>query len=115
MSILHILDHPLLQHKLTWLRNQETGSRDFRQLTREIAMLMTYEITRDFPLTPIEIETPLCKTTSMVLAGKKVAIVPGCAFGQSGEGFVRVSYAYSIDHIKKALSAIGRFLETAVK
>ena len=76
MSILHILDHPLLQHKLTWLRNQETGSRDFRQLTREIAMLMTYEITRDFPLTPIEIETPLCKTTSMVLAGKKVAIVP---------------------------------------
>lgn len=76
MSILTQLDHPLLQHKLTWLRKKETGSRDFRELTREIAMLMTYEITRDFPLEPIEIETPLCKTTSNVLAGKKVAIVP---------------------------------------
>ena len=76
MSILTQLDHPLLQHKLTWLRKKETGSRDFRELTREIAMLMTYEITRDFPLEPVEIETPLCKTTSNVLAGKKVAIVP---------------------------------------
>ncbi len=76
MSILQVLDHPLLQHKLTWLRKKETGSRDFREITREIAMLMTYEITRDFPLVPTEIETPLCKTTSMVLAGKKVAIVP---------------------------------------
>lgn len=76
MSILTQLNHPLLQHKLTWLRKKETGSRDFRELTREIAMLMTYEITRDFPLEPVEIETPLCKTTSNVLAGKKVAIVP---------------------------------------
>ena len=76
MSILTQLDHPLLQHKLTWLRKKETGTREFREITREIAMLMTYEITRNFPLEPIEIETPLCKTTSNVLAGKKVAIVP---------------------------------------
>ena len=75
MSV-HVLDHPLLQHKLTWLRKKETGTREFREITREIAMLMTYEITRNFPLEPIEIETPLCKTTSNVLAGKKVAIVP---------------------------------------
>ena len=76
MSILTQLDHPLLQHKLTWMRKKETGTREFREITREIAMLMTYEITRNFPLEPIEIETPLCKTTSNVLAGKKVAIVP---------------------------------------
>lgn len=76
MSILTQLDHPLLQHKLTWLRKKETGTREFREITREIAMLMTYEITRNFPLESIEIETPLCKTTSNVLAGKKVAIVP---------------------------------------
>ena len=66
MSILTQLDHPLLQHKLTWLRKKETGTREFREITREIAMLMTYEITRNFPLEPIEIETPLCKTTSIV-------------------------------------------------
>lgn len=70
------INHPLLQHKLTLLRDKNTSSKDFRDLAREIAMLMTYEITRDFPLKEVEIETPLCKTKSYVLAGKKVAIVP---------------------------------------
>ena len=76
MSILTVLDHPLLQHKLSILRDKRTGTREFRDIAREIGMLMTYEITRDFPLMPIEIETPIAKMTTNILAGKKVAIVP---------------------------------------
>lgn len=85
MSIVTVLDHPMLQHKLTLLRKKETSSKDFRQITREIALLMTYEMTRDFPLEEIEIETPLTKTKSKVVSGKKVAIVP---ILRAGLGFV---------------------------
>lgn len=76
MNNVHLLDHPLLQHKLTHLRMKETGSKEFRELVREVAMLMAYEVTRDFPLEDIEIETPVAATTSKVVSGKKVAIVP---------------------------------------
>ena len=76
MAELHIVDHPLVQHKLTLLRMKETGSKDFRELLREIALLMGYELTRDLALEEIEIETPICKTTGKVIAGKKLAIVP---------------------------------------
>ena len=76
MSILTQLDHPLLQHKLTILRMKETSTREFRQVAREIGMLMTYEITRDFPLEEVDIETPVAPTKSKIIAGKKVAIVP---------------------------------------
>lgn len=76
MKNVKLLDHPLLQHKLTHLRMKETGSKEFRELVREVAMLMAYEVTRDFPLEDIEIETPVSKTTSKVVSGKKVAIVP---------------------------------------
>ena len=72
----HVIDHPLIQHKLTLMRMKETGTKDFRELLEEIAMLMTYEITRDFPLKEIEIETPVAKCKAKVLAGKKVGIVP---------------------------------------
>lgn len=71
-----IYDHPLIQHKLSILRNKETSSKDFRELISEIAMLMCYEATRDLPLEEVEIETPICKTTVKHLAGKKLAIVP---------------------------------------
>lgn len=71
-----IYDHPLIQHKLSILRNKETSSKDFRELVSEIAMLMCYEATRDLPLEDVEIETPICKTTVKHLAGKKLAIVP---------------------------------------
>lgn len=64
MSQLHIIDHPLIQHKLTILRDKETGSKDFRELLKEISMLMGYELTRDLPLTEIEIETPMMKMKS---------------------------------------------------
>jgi uracil phosphoribosyltransferase len=76
MKNVKLLDHPLLQHKLTHLRMKETGSKEFRELVREVAMLMAYEVTRDLPLEDIEIETPVATTTSKVVSGKKVAIVP---------------------------------------
>lgn len=71
-----IFDHPLIQHKLSILRNKNTSSKDFRDLVSEIAMLMCYEATRDLPLEDVEIETPMGKTVAKHLAGKKLAIVP---------------------------------------
>ena len=71
-----VIDHPLIQHKLTLMRQKDTGTKDFRELLEEIAMLMAYEITRDFPLKEIEIETPVAKCKAKVLAGKKVGVVP---------------------------------------
>ena len=73
---LHIVDHPLVQHKLTIMRNKETSTRQFRGLLREIGMLMGYEVTRDLPLTEVEIETPLCTMKARRLDGKKVVVVP---------------------------------------
>ena len=72
----HVIDHPLIQHKLTLMREESTGTKDFRELLEEIAMLMAYEITRDFPLQEVEIQTPVAKCKSKVLAGKKVGVVP---------------------------------------
>ena len=72
----NVIDHPLIQHKLTLMRCKETGTKDFRELLEEIAMLMAYEITREFPLKEIDIETPVAKCKAKVLAGKKVGVVP---------------------------------------
>lgn len=76
MGVLHIIDHPLIQHKLTIMREIQTGPKDFRELLDEITTLMGYEITRDFPLCEREIETPLTKMKGKTIDGKKVAIVP---------------------------------------
>ena len=76
MSQLHVIDHPMIQHKLTIMRKKETGSKDFRELLKEIALLMGYEVTRDLPLEDVEIETPICKMTAKEVAGRKLAIVP---------------------------------------
>ena len=76
MSRLHIIDHPMVQHKLSIMRDVRTGSKDFRELLKEISLLMGYEITRDLPLENIEIETPMKKMTARVISGKKLAIVP---------------------------------------
>ena len=73
---LHIVDHPLVQHKLTEMRDKNTSVKDFRTLVSEIAVLLTYEATRDLPLTTKRIETPLCACEMPTLAGKKMAIVP---------------------------------------
>ncbi len=71
-----IFDHPLIQHKLSILRDKNTSSKDFRALVSEIATLMCYEATRDLPLEEIEIETPICKTKAKHISGKKLAVVP---------------------------------------
>ena len=76
MSTLHVIDHPLIVHKLSIMRNKKTGSKDFRELLNEIAMLMGYELTRDLPLEDIVIETPVSKMTAKRISGKKLAIVP---------------------------------------
>lgn len=76
MGKFHLIEHPLIEHKLTIMRKIETGPKDFRELLGEIAMLMGYEITRDFPLAEIEIETPMQKMTAHEIGGKKVAVVP---------------------------------------
>lgn len=76
MSKITIFDHPLIQHKLAILRDENTGSKQFRELISEIAMLMCYEATRDLPLEEVEISTPLCKTTANKLSGRKLAFVP---------------------------------------
>lgn len=76
MSQLHIIDHPMIQHKLSIMRDIHTGSKDFRELLKEISLLMGYEVTRDLPLEPVEIETPMRKMTARVISGKKLAIVP---------------------------------------
>ena len=76
MSELHIVDHPLITHKLSIMRNKKTGSKDFRELLNEIAMLMGYELTRDLPLEYVNIETPLVKMKAQMVSGKKLAIVP---------------------------------------
>ena len=76
MSELHIIDHPLITHKLSIMRNKKTGSKDFRELLEEIAMLMGYELTRDLPLEEVNIETPITRMTAKMISGKKLAIVP---------------------------------------
>lgn len=71
-----VINHPLIQHKVTLMRKKETGSKDFRNLLEEITMLMGYEITRDFPLEDVEIETPVSKMIGKQISGKKIGIVP---------------------------------------
>ncbi len=73
---LMVMTHPLIQHKITLLRDKRTGSKQFRELVEEIAILIAYEATRDLPLCDVEIETPICKTVSKEIDGKKLAIVP---------------------------------------
>ncbi len=76
MSTLQLIDHPLIVHKLSIMRNKDTGTKDFKELLNEISMLMGYEITRDLPLEDYEIETPICSMTAQKISGKKLAIVP---------------------------------------
>ncbi|MDD6266059.1 MAG: uracil phosphoribosyltransferase [Clostridia bacterium] len=76
MSTVHVIDHPLIQHKLTIMRDKNTGTTYFRELLSEISQLMGYELTRDLPLEDVEIETPISKMTGKQVGGKKLAIVP---------------------------------------
>ena len=76
MAKVIIMDHPLIKHKIGYIRRIETGTKDFRQTIGEIANLICYEATRELKLAEVEIETPICKTTVQTLSGKKLAIVP---------------------------------------
>jgi len=76
MGKVYVFDHPLIQHKTAMIRDKNTSVKDFRELVREISMLMAYEVTRDLPLKDVEIETPLCTATMKMLQGEDIAIVP---------------------------------------
>ena len=97
---LHIIDHPLVQHKLSIMRDKATSTMKFRELLQEIAMLMGYEITRDFPLTFEDIETPLMPMRAPKIAGKKVVVVPILRAGLGMvEGLTRLMPSARIGHI----------------
>ena len=100
MSQLHVINHPMIQHKLTIMRDKETGSKDFRELLKEIALLMGYEVTRDIPLDDVEIETPICKMTAKKVSGRKLAIVPILRAGLGMvEGLLELVPVAKVGHI----------------
>jgi uracil phosphoribosyltransferase len=100
MSKAIIMDHPLIQHKIGLIRRTQTGSKDFRQLIGEIAMLMCYEATRDLKLRDVEIDTPICHMTAKELAGKKLAIVPILRAGLGMvDGMLAMIPAAKVGHI----------------
>lgn len=76
MGKVHILDHPLIQHKLTYIRDKNTGTKEFRELVDEVATLMAYEITRDMPLQNVIVETPVSPAQCKIISGKKIGVVP---------------------------------------
>jgi uracil phosphoribosyltransferase len=97
---LHIVNHPMVQHKLTLMRKKETSTRDFRELLREIGMLMGYEVTRDFPLRDIEIETPMQKTVAKEIAVRKTVVVPILRAGLGMvEGLLMLMPSARVGHI----------------
>ena len=100
MARVTVMDHPLIQHKLTIIRQKDTGTKDFREVVSEIAMLMAYEVTRDMPLEDVEIETPLVKSVQKTLSGKKVAIVPILRAGLGMvDGFLAMLPAAKVGHV----------------
>ena len=100
MSKVVVMDHPLIQHKIGVIRRAEVGSKDFRQIIGEIAMLMCYEATRDLKLQDVKIETPICETTVKELAGKKLAVIPILRAGIGMvEGMLAMIPAAKVGHI----------------
>ena len=95
-----IMDHPLIQHKITLLRAKNTGSKEFRELISEVTMLMCYEATRDLPLKQVEVETPMCVTKSKVISGRKLALVPILRAGIGMvDGILNLLPAAKVGHI----------------
>lgn len=100
MSRLHVVDHPLVQHKLTLMRDERTGPKEFRELLEEISMLLTYEATRDFPVEEVQVRTPLEVTRGKALTGKKLAVVPilRAGLGMVG-GILKLIPAAKVGHV----------------
>ncbi|GGA21282.1 MULTISPECIES: uracil phosphoribosyltransferase [Psychrobacillus] len=100
MPKVFVFDHPLIQHKLTYIRNIETGTKEFRELVDEVATLMAFEITRDLPLEETEVRTPVQTTKSKVLAGKKIGIVPILRAGIGMvDGILKLIPAAKVGHV----------------
>ena len=100
MSKVYVFDHPLIQHKLTYIRDKNTGTKEFRELVDEVATLMAFEITRDLPVEEIEIETPVQTAKAKVLSGKKIALVPILRAGIGMvDGVLKLIPAAKVGHI----------------
>lgn len=100
MKRVYEFNHPLIQHKLTLIRDKNTGSKEFRELITEVSMLMAYEVTRSLPLEEVEVETPICKAKSKVLAGRKLGVVPILRAGLGMvDGFLSLLPAAKVGHI----------------
>ncbi|SFS34575.1 uracil phosphoribosyltransferase [Marininema halotolerans] len=100
MSNVYVFDHPLIQHKLTYIRDKETGTKEFRELVDEVAALMAYEITRDMPLEGVTVETPVMEASCKVLSGKKLGLVPILRAGLGMvDGILRLIPAAKVGHI----------------
>jgi uracil phosphoribosyltransferase len=100
MGNLCILDHPLIQHKLSLIRDENTSSKEFRSLVEEVAMLMAYEVTRDFPLEEVEVRTPVAPAKAKKIAGRKVALVPILRAGLGMvDGMLKLIPAAKVGHI----------------
>ncbi|EJQ53287.1 uracil phosphoribosyltransferase [Bacillus cereus BAG5X1-1] len=100
MGKLYVFDHPLIQHKITYIRDKNTGTKDFRELVDEVASLMAFEITRDLPLQDIEIETPVSKATTKVIAGKKLGLIPILRAGLGMvDGILKLIPAAKVGHV----------------
>ncbi|NLY67552.1 MAG: uracil phosphoribosyltransferase [Tissierellia bacterium] len=95
-----VLDHPLIKHKLTFIRDKNTGPKEFRELVKEVSTLMAYEVTRDLTLEEVEIETPLAKTKAQVISGKKLGLVPILRAGLGMvEGMLDLLPAAKVGHV----------------
>ncbi|MEM5663721.1 uracil phosphoribosyltransferase [Bacillus toyonensis] len=100
MGKLYVFDHPLIQHKITYIRDKNTGTKDFRELVDEVASLMAFEITRDLPLKDIEIETPVSKATTKAIAGKKLGLIPILRAGLGMvDGILKLIPAAKVGHV----------------
>ena len=100
MAKVVVMDHPLIQHKIGYIRRTDTGTKDFRETIAEIANLICYEATRDLKLKDVDIETPICKTTVKELAGKKLAVVPILRAGLGMvDGVLQLVPAAKVGHI----------------
>src|SRR5699024_10894839 len=100
MGNVYVFDHPLIQHKLTYIRDKETGTKEFRELVEEVSALMAYEITRDMPLTEVTVETPVTTAKCKVLSGKKLGLVPILRAGLGMvDGILRLIPSARVGHI----------------
>ncbi len=100
MRTVHVINHPMIQHKLTFIRDVNTGTKDFRELVEEVALLMAYEVTRDFPLEEVTIQTPVGPAKTKVVSGRKVGLVPILRAGLGMvNGILKLVPAAKVGHI----------------